>query len=250
MCRGRRARCAALALRCCSGAVSSPPPRACTHKRSPRSSATAPLRPGTWTTLTRTSGCRTSERRAGGRRTGAVLPDHWLPGRGVRKSARVVLCDTARACADANAPFVCVWRSGRWAIGAATLQPAAALPGLLRQPNAAAAHPPSPHLSEPHPAPPAAGPARRQVPNKPCPLSELRKLGVLSWKLDADAHETDAKLAAVRKVRGYSYTVRLRQPGPGACWRGSVYRMLAADALACAWSWQGCLSPCSRQSDP
>lgn len=46
----------------------------------------------------------------------------------------------------------------------------------------------------------------KQSPNKPCPLSALRKLGVLSWKLDADAHETDPKLAAVRKVRGYSYT--------------------------------------------
>lgn len=48
----------------------------------------------------------------------------------------------------------------------------------------------------------------RCEPNEPCSLSALRELGVLAWKLDADNHETDPRLAAIRKVRGYSYTVR------------------------------------------
>ncbi|PNW76229.1 hypothetical protein CHLRE_12g542850v5 [Chlamydomonas reinhardtii] len=43
-------------------------------------------------------------------------------------------------------------------------------------------------------------------PNQPCPLSALRDLGVLYWKLDADKHETDPRLAAIRKVYNYSYT--------------------------------------------
>jgi len=48
----------------------------------------------------------------------------------------------------------------------------------------------------------------RKEPNEPCSLSALRQLGVLAWKLDADNHETDPRLAAIKKVRGYSYTVR------------------------------------------
>jgi 1,2-dihydroxy-3-keto-5-methylthiopentene dioxygenase len=48
----------------------------------------------------------------------------------------------------------------------------------------------------------------RREPNEPCSLSALRELGVLAWRLDADNHETDPRLAAIRKVRGYSYTVR------------------------------------------
>lgn len=36
---------------------------------------------------------------------------------------------------------------------------------------------------------------------------QLRKLGVLSWRLDADAHRTDPKLSAIREARGYSYEV-------------------------------------------
>lgn len=46
----------------------------------------------------------------------------------------------------------------------------------------------------------------RKEPNEPCSLSALRQLGVLAWKLDADNHETDPRLAAIKKVRGYSYT--------------------------------------------
>lgn len=45
----------------------------------------------------------------------------------------------------------------------------------------------------------------KQEPNKPCPVSKLRELGVLSWKLDADAYESDENLEAIRAVRGYSY---------------------------------------------
>eukprot|EP00199_Chlamydomonas_sp_CCMP681_P006354 CAMPEP_0119102258 /NCGR_PEP_ID=MMETSP1180-20130426/1062_1 /TAXON_ID=3052 ORGANISM="Chlamydomonas cf sp, Strain CCMP681" /NCGR_SAMPLE_ID=MMETSP1180 /ASSEMBLY_ACC=CAM_ASM_000741 /LENGTH=204 /DNA_ID=CAMNT_0007086507 /DNA_START=63 /DNA_END=677 /DNA_ORIENTATION=- len=45
----------------------------------------------------------------------------------------------------------------------------------------------------------------RQTPNKPVIAQKLAELGVLYWKLDADNHEKDPKLAAIRKVRGYSY---------------------------------------------
>eukprot|EP01026_Neomeris_dumetosa_P065585 TRINITY_DN6299_c1_g1_i1.p1 TRINITY_DN6299_c1_g1~~TRINITY_DN6299_c1_g1_i1.p1 ORF type:complete len:200 (+),score=22.24 TRINITY_DN6299_c1_g1_i1:68-667(+) len=45
----------------------------------------------------------------------------------------------------------------------------------------------------------------RQEPNKPCSVKELRQLGVLSWKLEADKYENDPELEAIRKVRGYSY---------------------------------------------
>ncbi|GIL73530.1 hypothetical protein Vretimale_5198 [Volvox reticuliferus] len=45
----------------------------------------------------------------------------------------------------------------------------------------------------------------RQNPDEPCPLSKLRELGVLYWRLDADKHETDPRLAAIRKVYNYSY---------------------------------------------
>jgi hypothetical protein len=47
----------------------------------------------------------------------------------------------------------------------------------------------------------------RLEPNEPCSLQTLRALGVLSWKLDADKWENDPQLEAIRKVRGYSYTV-------------------------------------------
>jgi hypothetical protein len=71
----------------------------------------------------------------------------------------------------------------------------------------------------------------RQAPNKPCPLAKLRELGVLYWRLDADSHESDPRLAAIRRVRNYSYTVggwggrpppgpdRWRQQPPGG-WSG------------------------------
>ncbi|KAG6766152.1 hypothetical protein POTOM_030219 [Populus tomentosa] len=38
-------------------------------------------------------------------------------------------------------------------------------------------------------------------------LDQLAELGVLSWKLDADNHETDAELKKIREERGYSYVV-------------------------------------------
>lgn len=45
----------------------------------------------------------------------------------------------------------------------------------------------------------------KQNPNKPCTLSTLRSLGVLSWKLDADNYETDPKYKAIKEARGYTY---------------------------------------------
>mmetsp|Transcript_18741 Transcript_18741/g.40301 ORF Transcript_18741/g.40301 Transcript_18741/m.40301 type:complete len:202 (-) Transcript_18741:796-1401(-) len=45
----------------------------------------------------------------------------------------------------------------------------------------------------------------RLNPNKPATLEKLRGLGVLYWKLDADNYETDPRLAAIRKIRNYSY---------------------------------------------
>lgn len=52
----------------------------------------------------------------------------------------------------------------------------------------------------------------RLTPNQAVPLERLRDLGVLYWKLDADNHKTDPKLAAIRKVRGYSYQVYPSDP--------------------------------------
>jgi 1,2-dihydroxy-3-keto-5-methylthiopentene dioxygenase len=45
----------------------------------------------------------------------------------------------------------------------------------------------------------------RRTPNMPCSPSSLRELGVLCWRMDADAYPSDPKLKAIRKVRGYSY---------------------------------------------
>eukprot|EP01025_Chloroclados_australasicus_P028414 TRINITY_DN28171_c0_g1_i2.p1 TRINITY_DN28171_c0_g1~~TRINITY_DN28171_c0_g1_i2.p1 ORF type:complete len:202 (-),score=29.33 TRINITY_DN28171_c0_g1_i2:231-836(-) len=45
----------------------------------------------------------------------------------------------------------------------------------------------------------------KQEPNKPASIEAIRKLGVISWKLDADKYENDQQLEAIRKVRGYSY---------------------------------------------
>lgn len=35
----------------------------------------------------------------------------------------------------------------------------------------------------------------------------ITELGVLSWKLDADNHETDPELKKIREERGYNYMV-------------------------------------------
>lgn len=48
----------------------------------------------------------------------------------------------------------------------------------------------------------------RCKPNKPATTEKLRKLGVLQWQLDADKHEQDPKLKAIRADRNYSYQVR------------------------------------------
>ncbi|GAX80334.1 hypothetical protein CEUSTIGMA_g7772.t1 [Chlamydomonas eustigma] len=47
--------------------------------------------------------------------------------------------------------------------------------------------------------------SHQQNPEKPASLQVLQNLGVLYWKLDADQYETDPRLAAIRKVRGYSH---------------------------------------------
>lgn len=39
----------------------------------------------------------------------------------------------------------------------------------------------------------------------PCSAEKLKSLGVLYWKMDPGAYPDDAKLKAIRKVRGYSY---------------------------------------------
>lgn len=41
----------------------------------------------------------------------------------------------------------------------------------------------------------------RQSPNVPATVEELHKVGVISWKLNADDPENDPALAAIRKVR-------------------------------------------------
>ncbi|KYO32930.1 acireductone dioxygenase isoform X1 [Alligator mississippiensis] len=54
----------------------------------------------------------------------------------------------------------------------------------------AAAHPEKPHECEPA---------------RPVGLEQLRRLGVLYWKLDADNYETDPELARIRRERNYSW---------------------------------------------
>ncbi|XP_004648115.1 1,2-dihydroxy-3-keto-5-methylthiopentene dioxygenase [Octodon degus] len=45
----------------------------------------------------------------------------------------------------------------------------------------------------------------RLNPDCPVSLEQLRKLGVLYWKLDPDKHETDPELAQIRRERSYSW---------------------------------------------
>ena len=45
-------------------------------------------------------------------------------------------------------------------------------------------------------------------PNQPAPLEALGELGLLAYRLDADVDpDTDPRLQAIRKVRGYTYGV-------------------------------------------
>lgn len=48
--------------------------------------------------------------------------------------------------------------------------------------------------------------ACRQTPNKPAAAAALAALGVLTWRLSGDDWENDPKLAAIRKVRNYTYS--------------------------------------------
>ncbi|XP_030876823.1 1,2-dihydroxy-3-keto-5-methylthiopentene dioxygenase [Leptonychotes weddellii] len=45
----------------------------------------------------------------------------------------------------------------------------------------------------------------RAEPNRPVGLEQLRRLGVLYWKLDADKYENDPELEKIRKERNYSW---------------------------------------------
>jgi len=76
-------------------------------------------------------------------------------------------------------------------------------------------------------------PARRRTPNVPVSAAALRELGVLYWRLDADAHATDPRLRAIREVRGYSYEVRSTA-------------LCARQALPSSWSCQKLLKSCGN----
>lgn len=45
----------------------------------------------------------------------------------------------------------------------------------------------------------------RAQPDRPVSLEQLRTLGVLYWKLDADKYENDPELEKIRKMRNYSW---------------------------------------------
>lgn len=50
----------------------------------------------------------------------------------------------------------------------------------------------------------------RLSPNQPCPLEALGELGILAYRLNADVEpDADPRLQAIRKVRGYTYHVRV-----------------------------------------
>ncbi|CAK6444860.1 unnamed protein product [Pipistrellus nathusii] len=53
----------------------------------------------------------------------------------------------------------------------------------------------------------AADPRRpnRAEPARPVGLEQLRRLGILYWKLDPDRHESDPELEKIRKERHYSW---------------------------------------------
>ncbi|XP_054584322.1 acireductone dioxygenase [Eptesicus fuscus] len=53
----------------------------------------------------------------------------------------------------------------------------------------------------------AADPRRphRAEPARPVGLEQLRRLGILYWKLDPDRHESDPELEKIRKERNYSW---------------------------------------------
>jgi len=67
----------------------------------------------------------------------------------------------------------------------------------------------------------------------PVSAAALRELGVLYWRLDADAHATDPRLRAIREVRGYSYEVRSTA-------------LCARQALPSSWSCQKLLKSCGN----
>lgn len=64
-------------------------------------------------------------------------------------------------------------------------------------------------------------PACRLEPNVPTSPQALRCLGVLSWAFEPDTEAGAEKLAAIRKVRGYSYEVRRGRREGGGCVAGA-----------------------------
>jgi 1,2-dihydroxy-3-keto-5-methylthiopentene dioxygenase len=64
--------------------------------------------------------------------------------------------------------------------------------------------------------PPPAGTDQREPqgrsPNEPVSAAALRDLGVLVWKVPPGTPEGEARLAAIKEARGYSYSVRRRRP--------------------------------------
>ena len=66
--------------------------------------------------------------------------------------------------------------------------------------------------------------ACRLTPNKLASGADLAALGVLVWRLSGNDFETDPQLAAIRKVRNYTYHVSDLQPGRAAMEKGSGMR--------------------------
>lgn len=73
----------------------------------------------------------------------------------------------------------------------------------------------------------------RREPNEPASVDAIRALGVVSWQLDADEHESDPKLEAIRKVRrSRVHKRRMLRTGPASsvtCALCSSYRVLIVD---------------------
>ena len=81
----------------------------------------------------------------------------------------------------------------------------------------------------------------KQEPHAPASIEHIRDLGVVSWKLDADKHEDDPQLEAIRKVRVYMYTVPAAKcathgrHAPGVCASNAVH-------VATPWSGHDCVA--------
>ena len=61
----------------------------------------------------------------------------------------------------------------------------------------------------------------RREPNEAAGVDAIRALGVVSWRLDADQHEADPKLEAIRKVCGTSKL----DPSASLMWSGVLKKL-------------------------